>query len=487
MNEKKNSTIYQRAGKGFVYTGIFGTFGKLISVFQLSVLARLLSPDDFGINSLASVLLTAAATFTAFGAEKLIIQRKSLDEQFLGTAWSAILLRGFLISSVCVMLAPLYGKWTENPAVTPILVIVSIGPFVSSLASPFKFVSERNLEFKRLIFFEFWTDVLAFVVLSSLAYLLRSVFALAIGTLVMAFSRSAISWLWFHGWVRPRFNTVCLKEILGFGRHFFIITLGTFVMAQCDNLFVGKVLGATVLGYYALGYRISQLVIDILNMVLGRVAFPLFSKLQINQRQLRQTFLNVFSLQMMLIFPLLGFTLIFSEMIVTVFLGKDYYSVVPILKSMTFLMLGRGISHTLVPMIFGVGKFSFASKIKFIETTIFLIGIAFGGYFFNVIGVAIGAGIGYFVAASFRVGFVMQVLKISTRDMAKLIFIPSMITLTASLFTFLIKRSGFISGYFVNPALSILVFLGTTIILQIALHRQKALEGIKFFSQPLEK
>lgn len=468
----KKGSIKKRAAEGVLYTGIFTAASKAINIIQLAVLARFLTPEDFGINVLATVVLTAATTFTALGTERLIIQRVELDDEFLGTAWSVIILRGLLISSVSLVLAPIYGIWSGNPAVTPILLIASAGPFLSSFISPLKFVHERELDFKRLTYFEICADLSTFIVLTVLAYYLRSVYALAIGNVLMACVRAVLSWVWFGWRLRPRLKMIYLRELFRFGRNFFIIALGTFVMTQCDNLYVGKVLGATMLGYYALGFKISQIVIDVLKKVLGRVAFPLFSKLQIDRDQLQETFLYILNAQLGLIFPLVGFVYIFSEPIVTLFLGIKYAPVVPILKAMTLLTLGRGVSNILVPLIIGTGNISFASRIKVVETTLFLAAIVLGGYYFNVVGVAIGAGIGYVFAALFRIIFVTRLLNISFQEMVNSAMIPFIITTVASIFTTLVLKVEIMPNNIINFCFAVSVFVGAVLVLYMIFQRQ---------------
>ncbi len=406
---------------------------RLIALAQLALLARLLQPDDFGIYAMAMIVVAAGMVFTSLGTERILVQRPELEDGFIGSLWMVEILRGLFVTLFCLLMSPFYAAWMHAPDVEQVLYILACVPLFSSLRTPAQVIAERMLHFKSAALFQGLSSCVQFLILCSLAYIYRDVFALALGFASMALVRSVLSWLWFGIPHLPRFHAEDFRELFSVGRHYFVIALGGYAMTQGDNLMVGNMLGTAVLGYYVLAYQISQWPVDILNNVIGRVALPVFSRLQEDVERLRRAFDQVLQIQLALLVPVVTGIFLFAPLLVNVVLGEKYQESVIILQLLLIVVMGRGISHVLIPFIIGAGHVQFASRVKVYEAALFLLAVWIGIDVWGVQGAATGAGIGYLFAAMARVIFVCRMACYPFSSLLKHAFFPLLASLCAAL------------------------------------------------------
>ena len=428
MNSLKKQAL--RSGK---HVASLALVEKAVALVQLLILARLLNPEAFGVFALAMALVIAGSVFTSLGTERILIQRASLNDGFVGSAWLTEIGRGALVSTACFLLAPLYAEWMRAPELENVLYLLMLIPFFASLQTPALTIAERDLKFGKVVSFQIASSAIQLLILSGLAYVYPNVYALAIGFTVMALVRSVLSWFWFGVSILPSYTKKYVIELFGLGKHYFVIALGGYAMTQGDTLIVGNILGAVVLGYYVMAYQISQWPVDILGRIVGRVAFPVFSRLQEDTSRLNRAFDQVLQIQLLFLVPVVVALFLFSPLIIPVLLGSAYTPSIVILQAMILIIVGRGMSHLLDPFIIGAGYVSFASKVKIFETSVFLISVWYGVHNFGVEGAAIGAGMGYLFAALVRIVFVCYIVKYSVLRLFKRVSTPLFAALLSAL------------------------------------------------------
>jgi len=197
---------------------------------------------------------------------------------------------------------------------------------------------------------------------------------------------------------------------------------------------VGRIVGATVLGYYVLAYKISQLAVDVMHKLIGRVAFPVFSQLQHDRERLRRAFDQILQIQMAVLIPLSVFTVAFAPTIVEATLGEKYQQSVLILQLLVLVTIGRGFAHAFSPIIVGTGNEQFASRIKVFETSLFLVAVWLGTSYWGAAGAALGAGLGYLAAGFARSVFVLHLTGFLTTVFLKRVGAPLLASLPGAAF-----------------------------------------------------
>jgi O-antigen/teichoic acid export membrane protein len=374
-----------------------------LALLQLALVARVLSPEAFGTYALAAVLLAGVDTFTQVGTNRLVVQRPRISRVFMGTAWSIKLLRGVLVGLVCCAAAPLYGQVTGSPGVTGVILVLSLSPVFAGLESPALVLAERHLRFVRVAVFQTGIAVVRIGVVAGLAYALGDVYALAWGQAGVALVSAVLSWFFFAPLCLPCLNRADAGEILSIGKHFVLIAIGSFATTQADNLIVGSVLGSAALGYYVLAYQISQWPIAIQMKIMGRVALPVFSRIQGNRSRQMAALDRALGVQFLTLIPFCAALLLFAPAIVEVVLGSQYAEAAPVLRALVLVALGRGVSQALSSFVIANGKVHLSSRIKTAETIGFIVTVWAGTTAGGTVGAAAGAGAAYVLGAVVRV------------------------------------------------------------------------------------
>jgi O-antigen/teichoic acid export membrane protein len=146
------------------------------------------------------------------------------------------------------------------------------------------------------------------------------------------------------------------RELFGFGKWVLGSSILMFLIIQGDDIFVGKLLGVTALGFYQLAYRISNMPATEITHIISRVTFPVYSKLQDDIPKLREAYLKVLQFTAFLSFPIAGLIFVLAPDFTKIFLGEKWMPMVPAMQVLVFWGLIRSIGATTGPIIYAAGK-----------------------------------------------------------------------------------------------------------------------------------
>ena len=411
--------LRKRATKSVGYLTVLFFFKSVIRLLSIVVLVRLLSPMDFGIISFAIVLSKGLQIFSTFGTEKYLIQRDTINNVLIGCAWSFNIFKGAAICLLIMVTAQYYATIIAEPHVKSVLYIIALSPLLEGMTNPGKSLAERDIKYGRISIFELVAISFQTILVIYLAYSFGDVRALAWGMVAASFFQLLLSFVFFRIPSLPGFHLDTIKELVSVGKHFFIIAIGGFIITQADNMIVGMVMGPSILGIYAVAYRLMEFPLEFMRQIINRVSFPVYSRLQTEKNTLSGAIDNVLQIQLAIFIPCILVLFILAKPIILTVYGEKWLDAIPILQALALVLLGRGLSHLALPYIIGTGNFRFASRVKVIETTVFIIFVFPGTYYFGAVGTAIGAGIGYFVAACVRIVFLCNHSGITLMRFAK--------------------------------------------------------------------
>jgi O-antigen/teichoic acid export membrane protein len=425
-------------GSGFLIGNTFLT--RTLFVVRSIVLARLLNPHDFGLISISLVLISGLRSLTAIGVEKYLIQRPELNIKIIGNAWSLNIFRGALLSFLALMLCPLYSNFVHEPKSLEVLKIVAFIPLFEGFINPGIILAERKINFAKISIYEliFCLLEVAFVIL--LALIVRDVRALSYGFLFGAAVKTILSFIFFEIPTTPKINIPEQIELLSVAKHFITISVGSLIMINGDNFIIGSMLGVTELGFYVIAYQLAAFPVQMLRLIASRVAFPVISNLQIEKDNIKTAAQRILQINLFIIIPCVICLVFFAEELILTLYGEKWLKSVNILRILSIVTLGRGMTHIAIPYILGTGNFKFESKMKIFETIIFLIGIYIGCIYLGLIGVAIGAGAGYLVAGSARFIFIGIKSNIALKTFFQLFILPLISVIPGAIFAHLATK-----------------------------------------------
>jgi lipopolysaccharide exporter len=346
---------------------------QVLNLIRLVVLARILSPSDFGLMGIALLSMATLEALTQTGFRQALIQYKENVDSYLDAAWTMLVIRGFFIFVILFSLAPYVADFFKAPGTRAIVQVIGLSIFIQALTNIGVVYFERDLEFNKQFIYESSGTIADFIVALILALIFKNVWALLFGLLTGNVVRCIVSYM-IHPF-RPHFNSDFekIRKLWGFGKWIFSSSILIFLITQGDDIFVGKLLGATMLGFYQIAFRISNMPATEISHVISRIAFPAYSKLQSDLSKVKEMYLKVLQFTLFLTFPIAGSLFVLAPHFTSLFLGEKWMPMVPALQALCFYGIARAFGATAGTLFQGVGKPSILTHLAIIDLTLMIL------------------------------------------------------------------------------------------------------------------
>ena len=261
----------------------FRILQQVMNFTKLIILARVLHPRDFGMLGIALLILATLETFSRTGFQQALIQRKGDVTSYLHPTWTVQAVRGVVLCAILFICAPYIASFFEAPDAEPIVKAICVVLIFQGFTSAGMIIIRKELLFNKQFLFNFVGSAVDFIVAVAAAFILRSVWALVLGMLAGNLVKAVMSYF-IHPY-RPKISTDFKKmgELFRFGKWILGSSIVVFLITQGDDFFVGKLLSATMLGFYQMAYRISNMPATEYSHLIATVMFPAYSKLQDKQ------------------------------------------------------------------------------------------------------------------------------------------------------------------------------------------------------------
>mgnify|MGYP001812345213 CR=1 FL=1 len=339
--------------------------GKVLVLVTLAVLARLLTPEEFGIVGFATLALAYLAVLKDLGLGGALIQRRGDIEEASHTVYTLNLALAAVLTAVTAASAPLVAAFFDEPLVTPILRVLSFTFVIEALGSVHLVLLARRLDFKRKLVPDVGRAVVKGAVAITTAALGMGVWALVWGQLA-GVAASAILVRLVVAW-RPqlRVRRHLVRPMLGFGMPLVAVDIQHAAWANLDYVVIGRFLGSEALGIYTLAYRLPELLIQSIWRVVARTAFPFFSSLQGSPDLLRKGFLKTIRYSQLAVVPLGLGLIITAEPAVATLFGDQWGDAVPILQVLALFTLIASIGDNAGDVYKAIGRPGILAKLGF--------------------------------------------------------------------------------------------------------------------------
>jgi O-antigen/teichoic acid export membrane protein len=302
--KKSGKTLPQKMVQGGAWISSLKIIRKVLSLIRLVVIGRILAPSDFGLMGIALLTMSALETFSTFGFKQALIQKKENTDNYLDAAWTVLIIRGFVVFIIVYLVAPYVAFFFQSPEVKTIIQALGLVTFFQAFTNIGVIFFQKELEFNKIFIYRFVGISTNFIVAVAAAIILRSVWALVLGLLAEKVVNIIVSYL-IHPY-RPHLSKDIekAKELFGFGRWILGSSILVFIGKHIDDIFVGRVLSATALGFYQMAYRISNMLETEITQVISSVAFPAYAKIQDEQTRLQKAYFRIMRLTIAVSLPI---------------------------------------------------------------------------------------------------------------------------------------------------------------------------------------
>jgi PST family polysaccharide transporter len=298
----------------------------------LAMMARLVSPRDFGLVAIAFIFTSFAERLGQVGVGAAFVQRAAIDEDDLKTASILSIGSGFVIAAVLCAIAPFAAYFFGEPQLSLIIGILALGFILDSFGVVSDGLLQRELKFREIVKVETASFLFGICAVGMLLGIWGwGVWALVGANLAMRASKTAL-FLWVlplprnGSWSRAR-----ARALLSTGIGFSAGKVLNFLSLQGDNFVVGRLLGAEALGMYTRAYQAMTLPAMYVGQAFERVLFPALSQKQDNTAALRRGLLSTLEISTLVALPVSVGMYALSPEIVLVLFGEGWRPVIPVL------------------------------------------------------------------------------------------------------------------------------------------------------------
>ncbi len=403
--------LKKRALRGtlMTLTGFGGS--NLLRLSSNMILTRILFPEAFGLMALVGVFMGGLQMFSDLGIKASIMQNERGDEpDFLNTAWTLQVVRGVVLwLGACALALPaatLYGE----PMLASLLPIAGLSAVIAGCSSSNMATTSRHLILGRLTAMELGTQALGIVFTVALAWYLQSVWALVIGGLLSATTKTMLSHIVLPGIRnRLRWDLETARQLVRFGKYIFLSTIAGFLIGQSDRAVLGAYITTADLGIYTIGAMLGTLPLKLGQAAGSKVIFPLYrmrppaESLQNQKKMFRVRRLVVFGALV------LNAALAFGGVpLVDLLYDERYAKAGPILVLFSLAMVPQVICVGYTSALLSNGDSRRVFLVS-LATAVAQLGLLFAGViFYNIFGAVLAAGIATILTHPLRAAYVAR-------------------------------------------------------------------------------
>lgn len=309
--------------------------GRLFVLLSVAILARLLSPSEFGLVAFALTVTALLDTVSDLGVSQALIVVRDPDEtaRKANTAWTLSVCLGAALTALTAALSPLAAAFFNEPELTALLSVLGLNFLLRAAGVTHFALAQKQIDFRTRTAAEVADVLVRGVVGVALALAGAGAWSLVIGYL--AGSAAMTTTLWALVRWRPRIAIVRsdVRALLRFGGAITALDVLSAIIGNVDYVFVGRVLGEEPLGLYTLGYRLPELLVVNLAVVSGLVLFPAFAG--IGRDALGDAFLTSLRYTLMIGVPLSVGLCVLAEPVTLAAFGGQWRGSVGVMRVLT--------------------------------------------------------------------------------------------------------------------------------------------------------
>jgi O-antigen/teichoic acid export membrane protein len=341
------------------------------------LLARLLSPSDFGIIGIITVILFYCDSFSDFGFGKAIIQQKEISDKHYISYFSFNILISLFFFIAAQGFSNRLSIYYQIPELADAVRVYAFLFIITALTAGPKAKLKRELNFKFLAIIEGLKVVFSMVTSLTLALLGFKFWSIIYAMLLS--HAVALVLLTYTSRLIPRFsiNLSPLKDLFNFGLWDFIGAQFKLIGDSADKLIIGKVLGADSLGYYDKAMGLARMPDDQISTRLSHISFSSFSRIQGDQAKLKRYFFKIVILNAVIVLPILIGLLWVSKSFILVLLGEKWLPMVPSLQIFTVSFMISSFTNPVIAMNLAIAQVKYQTIIRIVLTIALVIGLIY--------------------------------------------------------------------------------------------------------------
>ena len=308
----------------------------VLGIGSTAILARLLTPGDFGLLAMVMPVFLLVDSLSNFGLETAIIQKKDLNQQLANTLfWRSLKINSCLIAAT-ILLAPLVAMLYQEQRLTGIIVWLAVGAFSVCVASQHTSLLKRQMKFGTLTAIELVSLILSTAAAVTAAIIGWGYWALVLQLVVMQLTQSIAQW-WICDWQPSKYSKEDslgseLDSTLSYGKHLTGFRFLTRIGMHLDRILIGYISGASALGLYQVAYKWAYFPFEQVYFPLFDVAVSSLSRVQHDSKLYRTYAKRGLTPIFAFCLPALAFSFIEAPNLILLLLGEQWLEAIPLFR-----------------------------------------------------------------------------------------------------------------------------------------------------------
>lgn len=357
----------------------FERFGSQALQFIIVViLARVLTPKDFGIIGMLAIFIALARVFVDSGLGTALIRKQNVTNADYSTVFIFNVIAGLIIYILLFFIAPLIAEFYSEPKLTLLTRVISLNFLIGSIGSVHITILSKNLNFRTQSKISILSILLSGLIAVVLAYLKFGVWALVFQSL--SYSIFSTSFYWLAKVWQPSlyFSIISFKNLFGFSSKLLLSSLIDTIFQNVYFVIIGKWFNVYDLGYYTQAQKIQETPSLMINNIIQRVSFPVFSSIQDDNERFKEGLKKSIKIMVFILFPIMLGLLVVSESFIQVILSEKWIPSVVYLKLLCIVGILYPLQSLNLNILNVKGRSDVFLKLEIYRKTIIMISIAIG-------------------------------------------------------------------------------------------------------------
>ncbi len=461
----QDSDLKKKTKKG-LYWATFNQFADYGMQFVLGlILARLLSPEDYGITAIPAVFISIASLLIDSGFSNAMVRKPELSEKDLSTAFYYNIGVGALCYIALFVSAPWIASFYEIPILDSIVKVTALNYLIGPFNTPQTIILKRRLDFKTPAKINVASKTVMGVSGVVMAYMGYGVWALVISNLLSTMTTlilnfCVVRWVPKAGWSKESF-----RYLFGYGSKLLLTFLIDRIYNNITPLFIGKYYSPVQLGVYNRALHYAQMPSQQFTSVIQSVTFPVLSKVQCDNELLERSYRRMLKATAFVVFPMMVLLAVLARPLVILLITDKWEACIPYLQVMCFWLVWSPIHSINLNLLMVKGRSDLFLRVEIIKKVIG----------FSIMVITLPMGIMYFlygsiinslIALVINTFYTGKLIKVGfLRQMGDLIPVILLCTVTGSIVfgvTFLLQNM--LLQIILGGSLGVIVYVGISIL-----------------------
>lgn len=439
-----------------LYWSLFEKFANIGMQFVVGiVMARLLSPSDYGITALPAVFIAVSNVLIESGFSQALVRKQDLKDEDIATAFYYSMLVGILLYVILFIFSPLIADFYDEPVLTKLVRITALLFVITPITTPQTVLLQRQLNFKTPARISVINKIVSGIVGVLTAYWGFGLWALVISNITSSVLGCIQTWLAVRWVPKARWSKESFRYLWNYGNKLIATNLLSTLYNNVTPLVLGKVGGTVDLGNLHRARQYASLPNSTITGTLTSVTFPVLSKVNDDKDLLERNYRKMISVSSYIMFPIMMLIAALARPLIIVMVTEKWIAAIYLLQIMCFTYMWQPIQILNLNVLQVMGRTDYTLKLELMKKPIGLLFIL-GGLFLNgVVGLCY-ADLAYtFVALMFNSHYTYKLVNVGLRKQLKDVLPSLLLSLLVFVCVLLLT--------FVIPIIWLQLFLGVIV------------------------